>query len=151
MSTFDTVELTAEHIDRVSELEQLCFSHPISKKNLETFLLGVTGKGFVSFDTKAKKLAAYGGVLLVAGEAQVLNVATHPEYRRTGLGRNIMTHIIDYSVSCGAEYITLEVRENNVPAIALYNSLGFLVVGRIKGYYKDPTEDALIMRKELCH
>lgn len=146
---FETVELRAEHIDAVAALEELCFSHPISKKNLELFLLGTIGKGFVSFDTKNENISAYGGVMVAAGEAQVLNVATHPEYRRLGLGREIMSKIITHSVSCGAEYITLEVREGNAPAIALYASLGFSVVGRIKGYYKDPSEDALVMKKEL--
>ena len=146
---FETVELRAEHVDAVAALEELCFSHPISKKNLELFLLGEMGRGFVSFDTKNGNVSAYGGVIVVAGEAQVLNVATHPEYRRLGLGREIMTKIIAHSVSCGAEYITLEVREGNAPAIALYHSLGFFAVGRIKGYYKDPSEDALVMKKEL--
>ena len=151
MSVFETLELSAEHIDPVAELEQLCFSHPISKKNLETLLVGGIGKGFVSVDTKNGKIAAYGGVIVAAGEAQVLNVATHPDHRRSGLGRAIMSRITEYSALRGAEYITLEVRESNSPAIALYSSMGFHEVGRIKGYYKTPSEDALILKKELCH
>lgn len=150
MNRFEIFELTAEHIEEVAVLEQLCFSHPISKKNLELFLLGGMGKGFVSCDTENGKIAAYGGVMVVAGEAQILNVATHPDYRRLGLGREVMASIINHSALCAAEYITLEVRENNAPAIALYNSLDFFEVGRIKGYYKDPSEDALVMKKELC-
>ena len=149
MSEFKIVEITAEHIDDVCGLEESCFSHPISKKNLELLLLGGMGKGFVSYDTKENKIAAYGGVMVAADEAQVLNVATHSDYRRRGLGKKIMTRLLEHSVSCGAEFITLEVRENNSPAISLYNSLGFNEVGRIKGYYKDPAEDALILKKEL--
>ena len=151
MSSFETFELGAEHIDSVAELERLCFSHPISGNNLQALLVDGIGKGFVSVDTKQGEIVAYGGVIVAAGEAQVLNVATHPNYRRQGLGREIMTYIAEYSVSCDAEFITLDVRETNTPAITLYNSMGFYEVGRIKGYYKDPTEDALILKKELCH
>ena len=147
MSDFMTLELTREHIDDVCSLEQKCFSHPISKKNLETLLLGTMGKGFVSYDTKENKIAAYGGVMVVADEAQILNVATHPDYRRRGLGKEIMLKLISHSAESGAEFVTLEVRENNTPAILLYYSLGFVEVGRIKGYYKDPAEDALILKK----
>ena len=149
MSEFKTLELGREHIEDVCSLEKKCFSHPISKKNLELLLLGGMGKGFVSYDTKENKIAAYGGVMIVADEAQVLNVATHPDYRRRGLGKEIMLKLIECSAESGAKFITLEVRENNAHAIMLYYSLGFVEVGRIKGYYKDPAEDALILKKEL--
>lgn len=149
MNKFKTTELGAEHIDDVTDLEQICFSHPISRKNLELLLLGEMGKGFVSYDTEKASVAAYGGVIVAGGEAQVLNVATHPDYRRKGLAKEIMSRIIDHSVLCDAEYITLEVREKNVPAISLYRSIGFYEVGRIKEYYKDPNEDALILKKVL--
>lgn len=150
VNEFETVILSSEHLKLVAELEQSSFSTPISEENLRAFLVDGIGKGFVSLETKSGGVAAYGGVISVAGEAQVLNIATHPNYRRLGLGREIMQRIIEYSKYSGAEYITLEVREGNCPAINLYVSLGFDVAGKIKGYYKNPSEDALILKKELC-
>lgn len=149
--SFEIVELSADRVELVAELERLCFSSPISKENLMSFLVEGIGKGFVSVETESENVAAYGGVIVVADEAQILNIATHPQYRRLGLGRAIMQRIIAHSKDCGAEYITLEVREGNAPAILLYESLGFDTVGRIKGYYKAPTEDALILKKDLCN
>ena len=148
---FEIVALSVDHVELVAELERMCFSAPISKDNLMSFLVDGIGQGFVSIDTESGDVAAYGGVIVVAGEAQILNIATHPKYRRMGLGREIMESIIAYSKDRGAEYITLEVREGNVPAIHLYGALGFGAVGRIKGYYKAPAEDALILKKELCN
>jgi ribosomal-protein-alanine N-acetyltransferase len=148
---FEIETLSDEHLAPVAELEQLCFSRPISKDNLKAFLIDGIGRGFVSVETKSGEIAAYGGVIVAAGEAQILNIATHPSYRRLGLGRKIMQCVIEYSKLCEAEYITLEVREGNTPAVSLYEVLGFEAVGKIKGYYKDPVEDALIMKKELCN
>ena len=149
--SFYISEFSEKHLDEVSELETLCFSNPISKNNLKALLLEGIGKGFVSVDTECGNIAAYGGVIIAGGEAQILNIATHPNYRRLGHGRIIVESILEYSLENGAEYVTLEVRENNIAAIALYGKLGFYPVGRIKGYYKTPTEDALILKKELCH
>ena len=147
---FETVDFSAEHILPVSELETLCFSSPISAKNLESILIGGIGKGFVCVETKSGRTAAYGGVMIAADEAQILNIATHPDFRKKGLGRTIVGTIAEYAQSQGATFITLEVRESNTAAISLYASMGFCEVGRIKQYYKDPREDALILKKELC-
>lgn len=146
---FEMVRLSEEHTASVAELERLCFSTPISQKNLESILLGGIGAGFVCIETKSGTVAAYGGVMVAADEAQVLNVATHPGFRKMGLGRAIVNTIINHARSSGAEFITLEVRENNSAAIALYKSFDFYEVGRLKKYYKDPCEDALILKKEL--
>ena len=151
MMEFKTLRLTLDHIAEVAELEKICFSSPISEGNLKALLIGGIGDGFVSIETKSAKVAAYGGVIVAAGEAQVLNVAVDPEFRRLGLGRNIMERIIELSQEREAEFITLEVREHNFPAVKLYESLGFYIAGRIKGYYKNPSDDALILKKDLIH
>ena len=146
---FEIVELSNCHLSAVAALEASCFSCPISEKNLANILLGGIGKGFVCIDTKTQEIAAYGGVIAVAGEAQVLNIATGLSYRRMGLAGAVVEAIIDYSVSNNAEYITLEVRESNASAISLYKKFDFYEVGRIKKYYSSPVEDALILKKEL--
>lgn len=146
---FELALLSAEHIIAVAELEKMCFSNPISEINIKNFLVDGIGKGFVFVETKTGKIVAYGGVIVAADEAQILNVATHPDYRGLGLARNILESIVGYSQSEGAEFITLEVRESNAIAIGLYRSCGFYEVGRLKQYYKHPCEDALILKKDI--
>lgn len=143
------VELKEEHLSMVTALEGLCFSHPISEGNLKMLLPGGIGRGFIIIDEDRKVAAAYGGVIIAADEGQILNIATHPEYRRLGHGRRIMDTIVEYSRENGVSFITLEVRESNIPAISLYEGIGFYKVGRLKGYYNTPKEDGLILRLDL--
>ena len=142
-------ELKVEHIDMVAELEELCFAHPLSKNNLGMLLPGGIGNGFVIVDDERKRAAAYGGIICVLDEGQILNIATHPEYRRRGLGRKIMDAILSHAREKGITFITLEVRESNEAAISLYEGLGFYNVGRLKGYYDSPKEDGLILKVDL--
>ena len=142
-------ELKAEHIDMVAELEELCFAHPLSKNNLGMLLPGGIGNGFVIVDDAKGVAAAYGGIICVLDEGQILNIATHPEYRRRGFGRKIMDTIFAHAKANGIAFITLEVRESNEAAISLYQSVGFYNVGRLKGYYDSPKEDGLILKVDL--
>ena len=75
------------------------------------------------------------------GESELLQVEVEAGYRRRGLGRGLLGAALEGTVF-------LEVREGNVGAIALYSTLGFGVVGRRRGYYAGPTEDALVMEKK---
>lgn len=136
-----------KHVAPVAELERMCFSSPISENNLEAILVGGIGRGFVCLEDD--RVVAYGGVMIAADEAQILNIATHPDFRGRGLGKAIVSAILDCSKSEGAAVISLEVRESNVTAIRLYEAFGFCEAGRIKKYYKAPEEDALIMKKEI--
>ena len=142
-----------DDIDQIADLEEKCFSSPMSKENIRAFLLGQNGVSFVCYNTENKEnspvLCAYCGAMLVFDEAQVLNVATHPSYRGIGLGRGVTVALINDLKSKGASCITLEVRESNAVAQGLYDSLGFYRVGRIKNYYKAPVEDGLIMKLDI--
>ena len=142
-------ELRAEHIDMVAELERLCFVHPLSRTNLGMLLPGGIGNGFVIVDDEKQVAAAYGGIICVLDEGQILNIATNPDYRRQGLGRRIMEAIFCHARQNNIIFITLEVRESNAAAISLYKGLGFFEVGRLKGYYDSPKEDGLILRVDL--
>lgn len=85
----------------------------------------------------------------VAGEVELLNVATHPEVRGRGCGRALVWHLIDFGLTSGAERVTLEVRRGNAPAIALYHGMGFAQVAVRPRYYADNGEDALVMQRAL--
>ena len=85
---------------------------------------------------------------LVAGEIHVLAIATHPDHRRRGIGAALLAHALAEGRAGGAVTATLEVRRGNVPAIALYERLGFRTVHVRARYYHDD-EDALVMSAAL--
>ncbi len=97
------------------------------------------------------ELAGYGVMSVAAGEAHVLNVCVRPELQGRGHGRRIMQHLIDLASRLHTDTLLLEVRPSNVPAIRLYESMGFNQVGIRKDYYpaRDGREDALIFAMSL--
>ena len=148
MGEFLIERLTPERFLGVAELEGLCFSLPWSEKALG---LLVTDKnaGFVAIDSDTGRVAAYGGMMVVLDEGQITNIATHPDYRRQGLGESIVRALVDYAEKEGLCLISLEVRESNCAAIALYEKLGFLSVGVRKNFYTSPREDGIVMTKSI--
>ena len=78
----------------------------------------------------------------------MMNVAVDPVFRRNHLGEQLILSLVEKLREKESHSLTLEVRASNVPAIALYEKLGFAQVGRRPNYYRNPKEDALILRKE---
>ena len=93
-------------------------------------------------------VAGYIGSQTCGDESDVMNVAVHPDFRRRGIAETLVIGLVDQLKAIGSRCLTLEVRASNAPAIALYEKMGFAEVGRRKNYYRNPREDALIMRKE---
>lgn len=92
-----------------------------------------------------ERVIGYAGTWLILDEAQITNVAIHPDYRGQKIGKLLMSEIIKEAVKRGAERMTLEVRPSNTAALALYNAFDFKDCGRRPGYYQDNGEDAIIM------
>ena len=99
--------------------------------------------------SEAPVLAGCCGVWLSFEEGEIMNVAVRKEYRRKGVAGRLMKELLSRAEKRGAARFILEVREGNLPAIRLYESLGFLHAGRRRNFYSDPAEDALIMIKEI--
>lgn len=140
MST-PVVTLGAAHLAAVTEIETLCFSSPWSEAALGMLLTPPNG-GFAAIVDGA--VAGYIGFLGVLDELEVTNVATHPDFRRRGVGRALVSALLDYARREKFLRVTLEVRASNAPAIALYESLGFTPCGTRKGFYTNPREDGII-------
>lgn len=90
-------------------------------------------------------VVGYGGFWLMVDEAHISTLATHPLWRRRGIGELLLLAMIDQATEIGARWVTLEVRTSNIGAQALYRKYGFEVTGLRKKYYSDNGEDALIM------
>lgn len=86
----------------------------------------------------------------VADELHVTNVAVHPDARRRGFARALLESVFARARAAGTRMVLLEVRPTNTEALALYESFGFRVVGRRRGYYYDTGEDALVMESSVA-
>ncbi len=127
----------------VAELEQICFRSPWTLNMLKGELKNRLAYYHVlELD---EKIVAYAGMWVVFEEAHITNVAVSPEHRRKGFGRRIMLESMREAVKLHATKMTLEVRETNFSAQALYESLDFQNAGRRKKYYSDTGEDAFIL------
>ena len=140
------VLMNRSHVDAIAELEKVCFNDPWSAKSIESELKNDLSLWVVALD--ADKVVGYVGSQSVLGWADMMNLTVDPSYRKKGIGRGLVNELIaklkENKVTC----LTLEVRVSNEPAISLYQSLDFVEVGRRPGYYHNPKEDALILRKE---
>lgn len=135
--------MTKGHIPDVEEIERLCFSSPWSGESL-CMLLKDGGVGIVAVEDG--RAVAYAGMLTVLDEGQITNIATHPDYRRKGYARAVTTALIERAGELGVKDVYLEVRVGNSAAIALYETCGFVHVGKRKNFYSHPTEDAELMK-----
>lgn len=135
--------MTADVLQDVAELEKLCFSQPWSANSLQLLTNDGIGVGMVC--RKDGIVCAYGGMLCAVDEGQITNIATHPDFRRQGYGKAVVEALIKYAKNNRLDSISLEVRESNAAAIALYSNLGFRVEGKRKDFYTKPTEAALVM------
>ena len=147
MHNFLVEQLTFEKIGEAAELDRLCFSLPWSKKSFEMLCDG-KNVGFVAVDENGR-VVAYGGMLVVLDEGQITNIAVHPDFRRQGLGKKIVLALLEYAKKNALVSISLEVRESNGAAISLYEKLGFVSVGIRKNFYSLPTENAIVMIKNI--
>ena len=141
------VPMQETHIAQIAALEKRCFSDPWSEASVRSELTNPLSCWLVA--EKDGKLIGYVGSQSVPPEADVMNLAVAPEWRNKGIGRALMTALIAQLHSRGITALFLEVRVGNTPAQNLYRSLGFVEAGRRPKYYVNPTEDALILRKEL--
>lgn len=142
-----TVERMNEtHVAAVAALERLCFADPWSEKSIASELKNPLALWLVAVEDG--EICGYIGSQSVMGESDMMNVAVHPDHRRMGLGEKLVLALCD-ALSAENTSLALEVRASNAPAISLYEKLGFEQIGLRKNYYRNPKEDALILKKEL--
>lgn len=139
-------EMRPEHVSQVAELEKQCFSDPWSEKSVASELENELALWLVALE--GETLAGYVGSQTVMGETDMMNIAVAPGFRRQGIARELIQALVRELKERESHSLTLEVRASNAPARALYESLGFVQAGRRPGYYRNPKEDALILRKE---
>ena len=134
------------HVSEIAELEKLCFSDPWSERSVASELNSPYSYWLVALEQD--RVVGYVGSQSSFEEADMMNIAVHPDFRRLGIAERLVLALCDALAEKGVCALLLEVRASNEPAKALYDKLGFVQVGRIPNYYRNPKEDALILRKE---
>ena len=139
-------EMNLIHVPGVAELETLCFRDPWSENSVASELDNALALWLVALDGDA--VVGYVGSQTVMGETDMMNIAVHPDHRRKGIAERLVNELVEKLKQRQSKCLTLEVRASNAPAKQLYEKLGFREVGCRKNYYRNPKEDALILRKE---
>ena len=141
------VPMNEGHLEELERLEKLCFSRPWSRRMLAEELENQCAAFLVAEDGVSGKVLGYAGLLVMADEGYITNVAVFPEYRRSGVAAKLIEVFENFARGNRLAFLTLEVRPSNAAAIALYRRFGFQEVGRRKNYYDLPKEDALILTR----
>ena len=92
-------------------------------------------------------LAGYLGIQYGPDGADIMSIATSPDFRGKGVAKQLLSHMVSQLKALHLKWMTLDVRPSNASALALYTSQGFQQVGRRPKYYQKPTEDALLLTK----
>lgn len=140
-------KMTPRDLDEVLAIERQSYPTPWSR---HAFTSELTANVYAHYFTARLdgKLVGYFGMWVFFDEAHITNIAVHPDFRRQGIGEQMMRFAFKKARELGATKMTLEVRLSNHGAQALYRKLGFQDRGIRKGYYSDTNEDAIIMWKD---
>ena len=133
-----------EDVLSIGLIERDSFADPWGSHEFTT-ALGATQTIFLVAE-ESGAVAGYAIAVAVADEAEIMNLAVHPDRRKHGIGSRLLDAAVEEVKSRGAAQIYLEVRESNDAARRLYASRGFDEIAKRKRYYRDPVEDALVLR-----
>ena len=135
-----------EDLQDVLAIEEECFPLPWSKASFLYELLE-NERAFYCVAKAGGKVLGYVGMWMILDEGHITNLAVASAYRRQGIGRALLQHLVEESKKLGIRYLTLEVRRSNLSAQLLYEEFGFVRTGVRPHYYQDNQEDAIIMWK----
>ena len=139
-------QMNESHVPHIAELEKLCFNDPWSENSIASELDNRLAFWLVATDED--RVVGYVGSQTVLGETDMMNIAIHPDYRKRGVATMLIEDLILHLTQQGSHSLMLEVRSSNEPAKSLYSKMGFETVGIRRNYYRNPREDAMILRKE---
>lgn len=137
------VDAVPEQIDGIAAIEAECFSDPWSRETIAGQISGPNHVFLTAVDENG--VVGYVGLMHVLDEGYISNVAVTGSYRRQSIGDRLITELVRRAKRLDLSFLTLEVRQSNVPAKALYAKHGFVPVGLRKNYYTKPKEDAVLM------
>ena len=133
-------------IKDIAKLEKACFSCPCS----ENTLYDEMNHGVYFFIAQQNgSVLGYLGISVILDEGYITNIAVFPEFRKKGIASKLLEFLFDFAKQKELSFVSLEVRESNMPAISLYKKFGFENEGFRKNFYTNPKENAIIMTKRF--
>tara|TARA_B100000579_G_C22335745_1_gene622586 strand:- start:116 stop:583 length:468 start_codon:yes stop_codon:yes gene_type:complete len=142
------IKLGVMHLNDCVDLDQKSLNGLWSKSQWRKELIDPKRICLGIIELKTKKLLGICSAWLIIDESHVTFIAVHPSYRRKGLGKFLLSDLIERSKLLQKKHIYLEVKDNNESAKAFYESMGFKTVGNRPNFYKDGS-DALTLKKEI--
>ena len=136
-------------LQQVCEIERQCFTAPWS---IDSFRYELSNRMTILLVASLKdNIVGYICLRTIVDVTHLLNIAVHPKFRKRGIGTRLLERALEElkASEYGSRFLTLEVRESNVPAINLYKKFGFETIGRRKDYYHSPREDAILMGRDI--
>ena len=154
MTPLSTVEAsfraaTPADVPAIVEIERTSFGDPWSEETFRDLMRSRQAIFLVVTEGLPESVCGYVIAAVIADEAEVLNLAVAGQSRRRGLGGRLLDAALGIVRERGAREVFLEVRESNAAAIALYTSRGFAALSRRARYYREPVEDALVLRHAI--
>lgn len=140
-------KMTVDDVPAVVDLDQKSFSLPWPERSFRFELTDNPASRCWVAEVDGKVVGMV-VVWLLVDEAHVATLATHPNYRRQGIGRRLLAHALRHMMPDGARSSFLEVRESNFAAQEMYRKFGYEATGRRRRYYRDNDEDAILMNLE---
>jgi [ribosomal protein S18]-alanine N-acetyltransferase len=140
----------SDDLEAVVSLEAESFTNPWTREMLERELTQSDVARIYVLRVPGTRVAAFCSCWVVADELHINTIAVNPAFRRQGLARALLGHILTNTVAEGIRRATLEVRRSNEPALRLYECLGFSVMAVRSRYYTQPEEDALILWRDIA-
>lgn len=141
-------EMVIQDLDAVISIEKTLFTDPWLH---ESFRYEIEDNKLSHYFviTENDEIMGYFGFIILLDECQIYNVAVKKEFQHQGYGKKMLQFIIDYCKERDVKWVILEVREFNFHALELYEKFGFKRAARIRGYYRHPLEDGILMKLEL--
>lgn len=140
-------KMTKEDADAVGRIEYDSFSEPWP---VDEFVKVAEADNYIYLVAlDHTEVVGYAGCFVTLDGADVTNIAVDSAYKRIGIGEMLLRLLASESEKKGAEALFLEVRESNEPAVSMYTKLGFYNIGIRKAFYRKPTENAILMKKDL--
>ena len=140
-------EMTMEDLEEVLRIEEENFSTPWTANSFFSFF--IRNDTYFACVFEGEELAGYAGLMLIAPEAELVNIAVKKSCQNKGIGRALLDHVLAEAADRGITDMFLEVRISNTTARKLYDKAGFTFLAIRKDYYEDPIEDALLMKREI--
>ena len=150
MKKIEIKSLISNEVSEVAALDRVClggfWADDAYLREIDSDKSSLVGLHLSEFENgNSSQMIGMGCLWSIVEEAHITLLAIHPDYRRQGLGQLLLLYLLKDAIARKLEWATLEVNENNLAAVRLYQKYGFEIAGKRKNYYQPAGDDALVL------